>query len=938
MDGRIDKRSKNLPVSEIKSLLSLIPVNLEEFKETPPEEFNITPFLKWNILKKGLSLKDLSKFDKDKVWKSFWSVRHYISHFYHHETLFFDLYCLLRSVLSKLIKDFSAKESVLNFFGELFDSITKEEKNLAKFMFLFFYLSLVTYRNEFGIWKNEVIRNLGSKDKYDLERKSNWRKDFIDSCKKFEEIVRLDKNPFLPELDKTLWIVHKLKHIQKKLESSNDLEEMNLFFIVEFWDKFFPKSKSGLEVDFRLKNFYACQNCLNDLLEGDKSESKGKREEWESEGSKYNDEVCSLKKDLKQCSNNFLYRKKERGYQIKNNVFYFVLKKNNKLKFFATGAKTVRSLFLWLFLKGLNFAENQILENVFKKFWDFLQKCFGIGSTLPMFNDLKDNLLLSNKFLQKKDKLCYFKNWTFFKKYCLISTKEKEDRFSKYDFKNKYSFEEFWKNRKKWRIWKLKNLQKNLVNFIEDENCACFDKKNSNEKKQIKKCPHRVFCRFKDLVKNFQKEQGSEKQRYLKELRLRLSFVFKTLNSLYLESCLQKEDFNTLFEQSFSSLFSKKEDFNVYNILKKKCEERKLTKTIPERLASFDLNNFDYFFSELVDERIALIEGLEPDMELFTNSILKSKKNISETVTRINYLWLKKFFFEDKELKQFLSENILDDVYEFIFKLKKVRIEDSKKFDYKTGKEHSAKFKIWEESWKNFKIWEKFSWTLNYCLIVFCRNYFSQKTQKHYQLENSNKKFKIVFPDPISKFLSGFFEKELHLVLRKDNLPEITIILEKITKFQWEKIRMFELHNYDKVEKLLGQKKKIKFSELLEIREKIFLEKSKFPSLLKKNVVLKFSTLAGWFLQFEEFVYRNKDDARKKTWYIEFEEVFRNSAEYKKMSSTLREAIEGVRNNVFHEKDTTKFTPDWKEAIVTLFKKRILKIEQNKKSKEIKLN
>ena len=930
MDGRIDKRSRNLPISEIKSLLSLIPVNLEEFKETPPEEFNITPFLKWNILKKGLSLKDLSKFDKDKVWKSFWSVRHYISHFYHHETLFFNLYSLLRSVLSKLIKDFSAKESVLNFFGELFDSIKKEEKNLAKFMFLFFYLSLVTYRNEFGIWKNEVIRNLGSKDKYDLERKSNWRKKFIDSCKKFEEIVRLDKNPFLPELDKTLWIVHKLKHIQKKLESSNDLEEMKLLFIVEFWDKFFPKSKSGLEVDFRLKNFYACQNCSNDLLEGDKSESKGKREEWESEGSKYNDEVCSLKKDPKQCSNNFLYRKKERGYQIKNNVFYFSLKRDNELKFFAMGAKTVRSLFLWFFLKGLNFAENQILENVFKKFWDFLQKCFGIGSTLPMFNDLKDNLLLSNKFLRKKDKLCYFKNWTFFKKYCLISAKEKEDRFSKYNFKNKYSFEEFWKNRKKWRIWKLKNLQnnlqKNLVNFIEDENCACFDKENSNEKKQIKKCPHRVFCSFKDLVENFQKKQGPDKQRYLKELRLRLSFVFKTLNSLYLESCLQKEDFNTLFEQSFSSLFFKKEDFNIFDfvsdILKKKDEKGKLMKKIPERLISFNSNNFDHFFSELVDERIALIEGLEPDMNLFTNSILKSKKNISETVTRINYLWLKKCLFEDKELKQFLSKNILDDVRDFIFELKKAKIEESKKSDSK----------IWKENWKDFKTWKKFSWILNYCLIVFCRNYFSPKTQKHFQSKKLKKlpECKIVFPDPISKFLSGFFEKKLHLVLRKDNSPEITIVLEKITKFKWEKIRMFGFYEYDKVEKLLGQKKKIKFSELLEIREKIFLEKSEFPSLLKKNVMLKFSTLAGWFLQFEEFVYRNKDDKRKKTEHIPFKEVFRNSAEYKSMSS-MQKTIEGIRNNVFHEKDTTKFTLDWKKAIIDLFKKRILKIGQNKK-------
>ena len=914
----MNKKDKNRCNSllELKLKSELAPY-ISRFAKNP--DFYQNKFT-WNVLKG-----EFDSFDKKNiqiVWNTFQKIRNYTFHYQH------------KPVLDSIKKSFDLifehielihlfENNTINLLiKKLFDLQNREtnsnESFQAKWLIVLFYCSLFLYRSEFNNLKNRFV-NLTK------HLKDSFIKNYLD---KLDQIIKLDKSPRLEQIeeDKTIWMINSLKtplspllypivdeqlvaNSNKTLLDFPTFAKINFSWIITFWEKFLLEKqfRTQYEIELKLKQMYFCKNTETAISKLKKLNVKDIKEWPRILRDQF---FCYFHRNCQ--SKDLFYFKDQPDYLIKNNVFYFKVRGI----LFKIAFKTAKHLLLHILLKNQIQNKNNHCKNVKKQFESFLLKCLENNSDISLFDKFLNSGTVNR---DNENKLKLFKNRTFVRKYLLIDDPNTKQcfNFKKWKDSDKFLFEKFWQDRKHVQIQKWKQKLEQAQNYRD----IGSDKHD-----------HFKYLPFKTLIKRINRGPIKYKRLYLNEVRLRLSFVFKMINSVFfVDKKLDKIDFNNLFERAFQHLFKDNFNFDVIKLIEKTVFDSstkqfdnysKIIQNIRAYFSdSFVLETFDSCFVKLIKKKIDLTEGVYVNLneETFRFSVLKERKEGEKTshTIKINYPWLQSFLFSSKNNPKSPPTTLID-----LFNSLKL---DTKLIDFyrlcATNEKNSTPFLGIDEKFfqnkRNLSL--KLSIALKFVLIEYFRHYFLDL----FNLRNKQQKLQFSLKENFET-INNFFSAPIQYLV--DSNKRIFITFPNYTKFRLDLLDAYKLTKIDKNQQ---QKKNLQILLDENPEKKLF----KFEQLQQRfnwplsddKIWISYSVLFKWILQFERWQLKKQPTLAKilkKKDYVSFEEITKNHPNKLKLNK--------LRNAIVHRDFLNK---EQKEFAKLFFKWNIEKWNKKKNSK-----
>lgn len=876
---------------KLKSFFACYTSYFDEVKELSRHKSNSfsKQIFKWNILKKHLSRNKLQQKNIDLIVESFKNIRNYNSHSYHCSIL--DSLEKGWSLIFTLVDQTKLQNLDINtIFTDLFKFVNSDKKERpkkafqAKWLVLLFYSSLILYRSDFTYLENQVLTILKN------EKLSSTKEDFLDVdqyTQRFKKIIKIDRLSYLDEDQQSnnVWAANSM--LQQLYPHKNN--EISLNWYVVFWEKFLLDDAFNKEhkINFRLRHFYSCPSHVSDNSVNSERIDR-----------KQSEQLSRLERDQLFCyqcgnKNKYPYQLNRKEYLIKNRIFWFEV--NGSL--FKISLKPMKHFLLQTLLEikeGSKICTSRLKE----KFKEFLNKCNPDNSDLALLNSFvkTDSVVINSK------KHPLFENRIFVKKYVLKNSNSdfNNTKFEPWNpLQTPYSFQTFWKNRCDFRINKLQQKLKLVKNY---SNSYLDDKQSVLN--SVEELP------FKILIQKFLQKQNESN--YSEEIRKRLSFVFKTVNSVFLSGALQSTDFDKLFKLSFQHINRSSENFNLFDDL-----EEEVFKKIPRLFRSFSVEDFDRCFIELIEKKIGMIrtecQRLEKEHQTLgkdklKSSILKFDKNRSffKNPIKINYFWLKQFCFSQKDKHRTLldcfTEKLKNEELVDFYRSSSTSEIDSTEIQNKL---HSSEKKDW-----NFKS----LFALKYCLQLYFKNHFLHPSPEKIK----TREIQFVFEDkPSTPF--NLFRTQIKYCVSAEK--KIFITFKNLRDFRWDLLCLYRLDTFDRggemFEFLIKEygKREFSFSELK--------ERLKFVVSDKDNK-LTYSWVFLQILYLEKKHCRKNGDFYKKKGY-----------RYSKLSECLPEndnktPLIELRNKIMHRE---LLNQTWIKKIYQIFGEAIkLRRADKKKS------
>lgn len=856
-------------------------------------------FWKWSILA-GVDFSE----HKD-IFKK---LRNYNSHYSHYEILQ-DVQKSFKEILKKIKTSETSIFEINVFFEKVFAATCSKEKSCnqqlefeKKWLILLLFCSLFLYKSEFNELKNKVVSTISYKNRHNCLNIEHI-------LQEFDRLIQLEKKPALAKLDKSTWAVNSIN--QHLVPCLFDKEKINLTWIVTFWNDFLLPKVQEMQIDFKLRRLYNCSECNNQLDDKSDQQTLNNREEFNKLPRVLRDQVfchnSNCQNQKRKLSFPFSFSESENIYLIKQNVFFFKIKD----RLFKIAFKTAKHLTLQMLLSAFEKNKSIELNSLKEQFEQFLKKCDQDLFDTELLSEFKESLSVS----PKAEKLSLFKNRTFIKNFALLNRNQSNDQrsFDPWDLTGRYDLDAFWKNRVNFKIDKLQRklrcLKKNQCSF-------CLE----NTKKTNQCTFHLPFEKLLKAIKptpspDKKDEQINNKQKHSQEIRFRLAFIFKTINSEFLQNILDQNDFDLIFPEAFGQLLKTEGVLNFYAIIEKRLKNKSdnasvlfALKNIPSNLLKFGLKGFDDAFEEFISRRILLIENNLPNLnkELFNNSVLKFQNtNDTHYVNKINLLWLKQCFIT-KEIGDFSS---LATLTQQAIKLRKDFFQGEKSttcdcllHDKNTNKQP-------EKYLKDRKNWTlKLTFILKYCLQKVFENYFLTANQE-------NKEGALFFSQ--NNNTDNFFKREL--IYRVSQQEKIDIVFKNVRAFRFDLLLKYQLNKYqDKTFKPLVEHFKtqqLKFSDLKKVVGYIVLPE-------QANFILTYSKLFEWIL-FAENAFCEEDPNKCQHFKEGGYEQINCHENANKSTKCDGCKLKALRNEVMHrdwkflETDKTKFISSYFQTQIT---------------------